>query len=108
MDIGAGEPLGIDMKSKLERINKRELAKAVSIKTGLSQEDVLKFIDSFLDEIKTQFYNGNMIELRGFGTFYPVYKKARSYTITRLKEKVHTKGRMTLRFKPSRQILIYE
>jgi nucleoid DNA-binding protein len=96
------------MKSKLERISRKDLAKGIAEKTGLSQDTLVTVMDAFLDEIKAQFYNGNMIELRGFGTFYPVHKKARSYTITRLKEKVHTKGRMTLRFKPSRQILIYE
>jgi len=96
------------MGSKLKRAGKKNLAKEVSVKTGLSQEILLSVIDALLQEIKIQFYKGNMVELRGFGSFYPVYKKGRSYTISRLKDKVETKGKLTLRFKPSKQITVYE
>ena len=92
----------------MDRVSRKELAKAVSNKTGLSQTALLTVIDMLLYEIKNEAYKNKMIELRGFGTFYPVYKKPRTYTIARLKDKVEAKGKMTLRFKPSRQITIYE
>jgi len=95
------------MKSKLDRINRQDISRAVSKKTGISQEIVAKAFDEILEEIKTQFHRNNMIELRGFGTFYPYFKKGRTYTIPRLKEERIMKGRWTLKFKPSKRILLY-
>lgn len=94
------------MKSKLERINKKELTQAVSKKTGIKQADTAVVIDGLLEEIIKQFQANNMIELRGFGTFYPYFRKTRTYTIPRLKEKRDIKGRLTIRFKPSKQIQV--
>jgi nucleoid DNA-binding protein len=96
------------MKTNVGRINRMGLIRAVASKTNLSQEKVSDVVDQLLDEIKGHFHQRNMIELRGFGTFYPHFKKARTYKISRLKEEVSTKGRLTLKFKPSRSILLYE
>ena len=77
-------------------------------KTGMSIRSVELLLNSVIDEIIEQFHKGQTIEIKGFGTFYPYFKQARSYMTPRLKEKREMKGRTTLKFKPSRSILVYE
>lgn len=97
------------MSKKRNSLNKKEIATIIARKTAkLNRFDVLYIIDFFMSEIVQQFRDGNSIELRGFGTFYPYYKKPRSYRIPKSKDQMETKGRLTLKFKPSRQILLYE
>jgi nucleoid DNA-binding protein len=69
---------------------------------------VALYVDLVLNEIVQQFKKGNIIEIRGFGTFYPYFKKARTYKIPKIEGTREIKGRTTLKFKPSHQILIYE
>jgi nucleoid DNA-binding protein len=93
------------------RVNKQKLVQAIidsKDSPKVSKTVVALIVDLFIEEIKVQFKKGNSIEIRGFGTLYPYFKKARTYNIPRLKETREVKGRMTLKFKPSRQILIYE
>ena len=86
----------------------KNLIKSISKKSGVTQSDVKKIIDLFLSDIKEKFEKGEMVQLRGFGTFYSYYKTSRSFTTARTKEKRVMKGRRTLKFKPSQQILLYE
>lgn len=94
------------------RINKEKLVQEItnskSFPPKISKALVAVIVGLFIEEIKSQFKSGNSIEIRGFGTLYPYFKKARSYNIPRLKETREVKGRTTLKFRPSRQILIYE
>ena len=93
---------------KRNSVNKKSLIIFIAQKTKLSRADIAIVLDSFMSEIIDQFHKGKMIELRGFGTFYPYYKKPRSYIVPRQMDIAEMKGRTTLKFKPSRQILIYE
>lgn len=95
------------MMMRTDGLNRLEIAQNVSKKTGVKLKDTLIIINTFLEEIKEQFQSGNMIEFRGFGTFYPYLKRPREYVIPRLKERRNAKGYLTLKFKPSKQILIY-
>ena len=93
---------------KRNSINKKSLIISIAQKTKFTRADVAVVLDNLMVEIINQFHKGKMIELRGFGTFYPYYKKPRSYIIPRQMDKAEMKGRTTLKFKPSRQILMYE
>jgi len=91
------------------RINKKKFVQAIlESNTGLRRATVSLYVDLVLKEIVQQFKKGNTIEIRGFGTFYPYFKKARSYKIPKIEGTREIKGRTTLKFKPSHQILTYE
>ena len=89
-------------------ITREDLMRLVAKKTGYSQTVTHEILTTLIDELIQQFHAGNPIELRGFGTFYPYFKGARKYVIPRSKEERVIKGRTTLKFKPSRQILLYK
>ena len=61
---------------KKERINKQKLVQAIlDSNTGLRRATVSLYVDLILKEIIQQFRKGTIIEIRGFGTFYPYLKK---------------------------------
>lgn len=91
-----------------KRIGKREMIMSISEKTDVTQENVKFIVNCFIEEIKKQFREDKMIELRGFGTFYPYHKEPRSYKVPISGEKREMEGRTTLKFKPSHKILIYD
>lgn len=53
-----------------KKLNKKELARQVGNKLGITQKDALVFIDTFMDTVKEAVSQGNSIELLNFGTFY--------------------------------------
>ena len=92
-----------------KRINKQKLVQAIlDSNTGLRRTSVALYVDLILKEIIQQFKKGVTIEIRGFGTFYPYFKKARTYKIPKIDGVREIKGRITLKFKPSHRILIRE
>lgn len=61
-------------------MNKEEIVRKVSSKTGLDVYDTQRVITAFIDGMKQGLINGESIEFRGFGSFKPVEraeKKAR-------------------------------
>ena len=95
------------MRSNLKRVNRLSIVQAVSNKTRLPPAEVAEIIDGFMTEIINQYHKKRRVELRGFGTFYPYFKKGRTYTIPS-KEKKTVGGRLTLKFKPAKGIPLYE
>lgn len=89
-------------------VSKKDMVCAVAKKTGNSQETVHEIVTDLFEEIIKHYHAGNTVELRGFGTFYSYHKKARIYVIPRLKEKRKAKGRLSLKFRPSKQIILHK
>ena len=90
-----------------DNISKKDLAKAVAVKAGVSQAVALRVVDALFEEIKAQYRAGNRVEIRGFGTFAPVLCRARTYKVARLGERVITiPEHTTLRLRPSKQTTI--
>lgn len=89
-------------------VNKKTITHKIAKVAGVSQEKTLEIINLFLNEVIEQFQAGNTVELREFGTFYPYLKKSRVYIIPRLKEEHIPKSHITMKFKPSRSVRIYE
>ena len=58
-------------------MNKTELIAAVAEKTGVTQKDVKKVMEAFVDVIKEDLAEGNKVQLIGFGTFDVVKRAAR-------------------------------
>lgn len=91
----------------MKTVTKKEIANKIAITAGMTQKEVLQIINMFLDEIKDIFRKKERIELRGFGIFYPYFKKTRKYVVPITGEKRKMPGRWTLKFKISRQLLIF-
>lgn len=66
------------MKNK--KVTKNNLVEEIynSSEMKMDKSDIQLVIDSFLGQIKTSLENGSVIELRGFGTFEPRLRKAKS------------------------------
>ena len=59
-------------------MNKSELAEHVSLKTGLPKKKVEQILNIFLDKITEEVQTGNVVEIRGFGTFFRLYQEKRN------------------------------
>ena len=89
-------------------LNKKTISEKIAKKSGVSQRKTVEVINLFLGEIIEQYQAGNNVELREFGTFYPFFKKSRSYIVPRLKEEHVFKDHVTLKFRPSKAIRLYK
>lgn len=92
---------------KLKTVTKKDIAIIIAHKIGMAQSDVKTVIDSFLEEIKAQFRRNTRVEIRGFGSFIPYFRKACKYRDPTTGEKKIMESRRTLRFKTSRNLFIF-
>ena len=60
-----------------KKITKAEIIDSIYEKTGISRKDIKTTVDLALEGIKDSLGQGNMIELRGFGTFEIRNRKGR-------------------------------
>lgn len=51
-------------------MSKRKLAKSIAIEAEISERKANKIIDAYHNFIREELQNGNIIELRGFATFF--------------------------------------
>jgi len=58
-------------------LTKTQIVSEICAITKLKKKEVLKIIDIFLDKIKESANEGHTVEIRGFGSFCNVVKKAR-------------------------------
>ena len=81
-------------------VSKSDILKEISRSyPNLLKKDLLKFIDVFLDEIRTALKKGERVELRGFGTWSTHIQKARISRNPKTGEKVDTPEKKTIHFK---------
>ncbi|HOI26267.1 MAG: integration host factor subunit beta [Paludibacteraceae bacterium] len=50
-------------------MTKADIVNEISKSTGIDKLDVLKTVESFMDEVKKSLSNGDNVYLRGFGSF---------------------------------------
>jgi len=50
-------------------MTKADIVNEISRSTGIEKLDVLKTVESFMDEVKKSLGNGENVYLRGFGSF---------------------------------------
>ena len=50
-------------------MTKADLVSEIAKSTGVDKLDVLKTVESFMDEVKKSLENGDNVYLRGFGSF---------------------------------------
>ena len=78
-----------------------DLAKSLAPKFSLTEQQAERFIVEFLDEVRSILNQGDQLKLRGFGTFYPVYKPKRLARDPNTGERFPKPAYTTMRFRPS-------
>ena len=78
------------------------VVKEVMKKTGIEYKDVRLIIDSTIEVIKNHVSNGETIEFRNFGKFYPKKKGAQIARDLKTLAPLYLPERMNPAFKPSK------
>ena len=87
-------------------VAKRLIIAEISKEVGISQAEAGEIVGCFIKNLKKQYQAGNKIELRGFGTFFPYFRKARSYRDPVTKSEKQMKDRTILKFRASHQLFV--
>jgi DNA-binding protein HU-beta len=82
-------------------MNKSDLAKAVSDKTGLSRTQAGEAVDATIDAIVGSVKGDDAVQLAGFGTFYAKHRDAREVRNPRTGEKMMSKAKTQAAFRPA-------
>jgi len=85
-------------------MNKRELASRMSQLSKLNREVCSKAIAVFMEVVRECYLNDEPLGLTGFGTFLPLYRKARIGVNPATKEKINIPSSKKLKFRPSKNI----
>lgn len=86
-------------------MTKAEIVDAISKKTGVEREDVLKAVEGFMEEVKASMVNGENIYLRGFGTFELKLRKEKLARNISKGTSVIVPAHNIPHFKPSKEFL---
>ncbi len=82
-----------------------ELVKRLALKNpNLVHEDVERIVDTFFTEIVSAISSNERVELRGFGTFSPRHREARSGRNPRTGEDVHVEEKVVPFFRSGKDI----
>ena len=79
-------------------MNKSDLAKAVSEKTGLSRAQAGEAVDSAIEAIVGSVKANDSVQIAGFGTFYAKHREAREVRNPRTGETMMSKARTAAAF----------
>ena len=82
-------------------MNKKEIIKQISIKTGYSQKDITEVIESLLYTITDELARGNDVSITGFGKFVVQERAARNGVNPKTGEKIQIAATKTPKFKAS-------
>ena len=58
-------------------MTRTEIVEALARENGMRKKEVQLIVDGFLDKIRGSVERDETVEIRGFGTFYKLTKKAR-------------------------------
>lgn len=83
-------------------MNKKELTKQISERSGNTQVATLQFIKTFMDIVTEEIRQGNAIFLQGFGRFVPWKQTTRMARNPKTGEAVEITSRKSIKFKPSK------
>lgn len=82
-------------------MTRKDIAKSVSEKTGLSKKDAEAAVVAVFTSIKEALLSGETLTIRGFGTFSLRYQRARKGRIIRSGETIPIPPRLRVSFDPS-------
>ena len=85
-------------------VNKSDIINLVSDKNNLSLSDTEYSIKKIIDYMSSNLYQGDRIEIRGFGTFCLHTHKSRIARNPKTGDKIALERRNTVHFKPSKEL----
>jgi integration host factor subunit beta len=85
-------------------VNKSDIINLVSDKNNLSLADTEYSIKKIIDYIGVNLYQGDRIEIRGFGSFCLHTHKSRIARNPKTGDKIALERRNTVHFKPSKEL----
>jgi len=85
-------------------MNKSELIKNISDKSGLTQTDCAKALDALIYTISNSLKSGNDVRLVGFGTFGTTHKAATTAINPRTRQPVKVPARNVAKFKAGKTL----
>jgi integration host factor beta subunit len=85
-------------------LNRTELSKEISKKTGMSQKEALKYIDIILGSISDAMEKGERVEIRGFGSFIVKKYDQRKGVNPKTGEKITIPSKKLPAFKPGKDL----
>ena len=80
-------------------MNKKDVIKAVSVKTGFSQKDVTEVVEDMLDIITATLVDGKDVSISGFGKFTVSERDARKGVNPRTLESIDIPASRVPKFK---------
>ena len=85
-------------------MNKGELIKEISEKSGITAKDMEKTINAFVEVVTESMAKGNDINLIGFGTFSVAKRAARIARNFKTKEIINVPASKTVKFKIGKKL----
>ena len=85
-------------------VNKSDIINLVCEKNNLSLADTEYSIKKIIDYMGANLYQGDRIEIRGFGTFCLHTHKSRIARNPKTGDKIALESRNTVHFKPSKEL----
>jgi integration host factor subunit beta len=85
-------------------VNKSDIINLVSEENNLGLSDVEYSIRKIIDYMSENLYQGERIEIRGFGTFSLHTHQSRVARNPKTGDKIALEGRNTVHFKPSKEL----
>ena len=80
-------------------MNKTELVKAISEKSGSTQKDAENFLNAFIESVTESMKKGEDVAIIGFGTFSVAERAARTARNFRTNELIDVPASKTVKFK---------
>ena len=85
-------------------MKKADIVDIIAEGTGLTKVEIRAVVDGLLATIKFALKNGERVELRGFGNFRPILRKARIARNPITNEPVDVPEHFTATFRPSKDL----
>ena len=85
-------------------VNKSDIINLVSKTNNLNISDIEYSIKKIIDYMGSNLYQGERIEIRGFGTFSKKYVRPRKFVNPKTKEVSYLGETETIHFKPSNKL----
>ncbi|MBD3385182.1 integration host factor subunit beta [candidate division KSB1 bacterium] len=85
-------------------MTKADIVDIISEGTGLTKVETQAVVDGFMATVQYALKKGERVDLRGFGSFRPVRRKARIARNPKTNDPVNVPEHNTVLFKPSKDL----
>jgi DNA-binding protein HU-beta len=85
-------------------MTKADIVDIISEGTGLTKIETQAVVDGFMATVQYALNKGERVDLRGFGSFKPVKRKARIARNPKTNDPVKVPEHITVLFKPSKDL----